>query len=165
MSQGHNTLPQPGLEPGSSDSEPSALTTGLLNKTLELACPWYSWPCMFKVAPCTVVQSYGRTVVHPNFFGLMGYYYFVQLWSFALRAPLLDCDSFLVTTEIFIEQWYNILLFNQSPFKKCASQLQYTQKTRNVFAPIYIPAIIHVDLVQVADTLTKSIKILNKNEP
>ena len=25
----------------------------------------------------TVVRSYGRTVVHPNFFGLMGYYYFV----------------------------------------------------------------------------------------
>ena len=27
-SQGHNALPRPGLEPGSSDSEPSALTTG-----------------------------------------------------------------------------------------------------------------------------------------
>ena len=35
---------------------------------------------MLKVAPCTVV--------HPNFFGLMGYYYFVQLWGYALRAPL-----------------------------------------------------------------------------
>ena len=32
---------------------------------------------MLKVAPCTVVRSYGRTVVQPNFFGLMGYYYFV----------------------------------------------------------------------------------------
>ena len=32
---------------------------------------------------------YGRTVVHPNFFGLMGYYYFVLLWGYALRAPLL----------------------------------------------------------------------------
>ena len=31
-SQGHNALPRPGLEPGSSDSEPSALTTGLLDK-------------------------------------------------------------------------------------------------------------------------------------
>ena len=29
-SQGHNALPRPGLEPGSSDSEPSALTTGPL---------------------------------------------------------------------------------------------------------------------------------------
>ena len=32
---------------------------------------------------------YGRTVEHPNFFGLMGYYYFVLLWGYALRAPLL----------------------------------------------------------------------------
>ena len=31
-SQGHNALPRPGLELGSSDSELSALTTGLLNK-------------------------------------------------------------------------------------------------------------------------------------
>ena len=58
MSQGHNTLPQPGLEPKSSDSEPSALTTGLLDKAMALACPRYSWPCMLKVAPCMVIQSY-----------------------------------------------------------------------------------------------------------
>ena len=32
-----NVLPRPGLEPGSSDSEPSALTTGLLNKAIERA--------------------------------------------------------------------------------------------------------------------------------
>ena len=30
-SQGHNALPRPGLGPGSSDSEPSALITGLLD--------------------------------------------------------------------------------------------------------------------------------------
>ena len=30
--------------------------------------------------------SYGRTVISPNFFGLMGYYYhFVQLWGYELR--------------------------------------------------------------------------------
>lgn len=39
------------------------------------------------------------------------------------------------------------------------------RKTRNVFAHIFIPVIIHVDLVQVVYTLAKSIKILNKNEP
>ena len=38
-SQGHNALPQPGLEPGSSDSEPSALTTGLLVKAVALMGP------------------------------------------------------------------------------------------------------------------------------
>ena len=38
-SQGHNALPRLGLEPGSSDSEPSALTTGLPNKAVALACP------------------------------------------------------------------------------------------------------------------------------
>ena len=57
-SQGHNVLPRPGLEPESSDSEPNALTTGLLNKAVSLACPRYSWPRMLKVAPCTVVRSY-----------------------------------------------------------------------------------------------------------
>ena len=32
---------------------------------------------------------YGCTIIHPNFFGLMGYYYFVQIWVYALQAPLL----------------------------------------------------------------------------
>ena len=41
-SRGHNALPRLGLEPGSSDSEPSALTTGLLDKAVALACPRYS---------------------------------------------------------------------------------------------------------------------------
>ena len=41
-SQGHNALPRPGLEPGSSDSELSALTTGRLEKAVALACPRYS---------------------------------------------------------------------------------------------------------------------------
>ena len=53
----------PGLEPRSSDSEPSALTTGPLDKAMALACLWYSWPRMLKVAPCTVIRSYGHTVV------------------------------------------------------------------------------------------------------
>ena len=61
-------LALPGLEPRSSDLEPSALTTGLLDKAVALACQRYSWPHMLKVAPWqsyhrTVVQSYGRTVV------------------------------------------------------------------------------------------------------
>ena len=54
----NNTLPRPGLEPRSSDLEPSALTTGLLNKAVALVCPQYSWPCIFKVAPCMVVWLY-----------------------------------------------------------------------------------------------------------
>ena len=41
-SRGHNALPRLGLEPGLSDSEPSALTTGLLDKAVALACPRYS---------------------------------------------------------------------------------------------------------------------------
>ena len=59
-SQGHNALPWPGLEPRSSVSQPSALTTGPLNKAMALACPcpWYSWPRMFKVASCMVVRLY-----------------------------------------------------------------------------------------------------------
>ena len=45
------------------------------NKAMALTCPECSWPRMLKVAPCTV----GRAVSSPNFFGLMCYYYFVQL--------------------------------------------------------------------------------------
>ena len=41
----------------------SVLTTGLLNKAVALACLQYSWPCMLKVAPCTVVRSYSHTVI------------------------------------------------------------------------------------------------------
>ena len=61
MSQGHDAFPRPGLEPRSTDSESSALTTGLLDKAVALACPRYSWPRMLKVAPCTVVPSYIQT--------------------------------------------------------------------------------------------------------
>ena len=73
-SQGHNTLSRLGLEPGPSDSEPSALTTRLLNKAVALACPrniWPRniWPRILNVAPCTVVRSYGRT---SEFFRLDG---------------------------------------------------------------------------------------------
>ena len=57
-SQGQNALPRPGLEPGSSDSKPSALTIGLPNKAVALMCPRYSRPRVLKVAPCTVVRSY-----------------------------------------------------------------------------------------------------------
>ena len=41
-SQGHNALSRPGLEPGSSDLDPSALTTGPLDKAVASACPRYS---------------------------------------------------------------------------------------------------------------------------
>ena len=58
-SQRHNALPRPGQEPGSSDSEPSALTTG---QSRGVGVP--------AVQLTTHVKSstlYGRTVVHPNF--------------------------------------------------------------------------------------------------
>ena len=60
MSQEHNALSWPGLDPRLSDLEPSALTTGPPDKAMALACLWYSWPRMLKVAPCTVVRSYGH---------------------------------------------------------------------------------------------------------
>ena len=44
-SQGHNALPRPGLELGSSDSEPSALTTGLLDKAVAFACGTVDQAC------------------------------------------------------------------------------------------------------------------------
>ena len=57
MSQEHNALSWPGLEPRLSNLEPSAVTTGPPDKAMALACLWYSWPRMLKVAPC---RSYGR---------------------------------------------------------------------------------------------------------
>ena len=76
MSQGHHTLPWPGLEPGSSDSEPSALTTG---QSRGVGMPTIQLTMHVKSSTLysrTVIQSYSHTVVQPNFFGLMGYYYF-----------------------------------------------------------------------------------------
>ena len=79
MSQGHNTLTRPGLEPGLSNSEPSALTTGLLYKAVALTCPRYSWPCMLKVTPCTVVQSYSCTVL--QLYSLTVVQSYIQIFS------------------------------------------------------------------------------------
>ena len=55
--------------PCSSNTEPSALTTELLDKAVALACLYYSWPRMLKVAPCTVLRLYSRT---SKFFWLDG---------------------------------------------------------------------------------------------
>ena len=85
-SQGQNDLPRPGLEPRSSDSKPSAPTTGLPNKAVALMCPRYSWPRLLKVAPCTVVRSYGRT---SKFFPRDGLLRYCIIMGYALRAPLL----------------------------------------------------------------------------
>ena len=43
-------------------------------------------------------RFYCRTVVQPNFFGLMGYYYFVWLWGYA-GAPLLISSASCVTLK------------------------------------------------------------------
>ena len=48
---------------------------------------------MLKVALCTVVRSYGRTT---NFFGLMGYYFFVLLLGYAGAPPLSLTNWYLV---------------------------------------------------------------------
>ena len=50
---------------------------------------------MLKVAPCTDT----RTVSSPNFFGLMGYYYFVLLWGFAARAASSALKGMFTTGE------------------------------------------------------------------
>ena len=53
-------------------------------------------PRMLKVAPCTV----GRKVSSPNFFSLIGYYYFLQLWGNTARTV-----SSAVTFEVdFMEE-------------------------------------------------------------
>ena len=69
MSQGHNTLPWPGLELGSSDSEPSALTTG---QSRGIGVPTIQLTMHVKSSTLyspTVIQSYGCTT---KFFWLDG---------------------------------------------------------------------------------------------
>ena len=63
MSQGQNALPWPGLEPGSSDLEPSALTTG---QSRGVGVPTTQLTMHVKSSTLysrTVIQSYGHTVV------------------------------------------------------------------------------------------------------
>ena len=116
--QGHNTLPQPGLEPRSSDLEPSALTTGLLNKGVTLACPQYSWPHMLKVAPCTVVQLYGCTSKFFQLDGLLLLFCIIMglcSASSAISSSLLCNHIFLKNEFLFIYYYFfDITGFHQS---------------------------------------------------
>ena len=102
-SQGHNALPRPGLEPGSSDSEPSALTTGPLGvPAIQLTTHVKSGTLCGR----TVVRSYGPRVVHPNFFRLDGSPLFCIITGLReLRYNLL-CFSALYNT---LERTFNRL--------------------------------------------------------
>ena len=53
---------------------------------------------MLKVAPCTVVRSYGRTVVHPNFFRLDG------LLLFCIIMGLRSASSASIVRQILTGQ-------------------------------------------------------------
>ena len=98
----NNTLPRPGLEPRSSDLEPSALTTGLLNKAVALVCPQYSWPCTFKVARCMVV--------HPNF---LVWWVTTILYNYGAILCELHYNKELKCTERkFFHLWQRVLYLN-----------------------------------------------------
>ena len=120
MSQEHNALSWPGLEPRSSDLEPSALTTGPPDKAMALACLWYSRPCMLKVAPCTVVQSYGR----------MGVLSYNQIW---LDGLLLFCiimglrSASSAINHIFSCEWIRNL--QNDPHKKLRLKKKHKKKS------------------------------------
>ena len=62
--QGHNALPQPGLEPRLSDPEPSALTTGwTTEQSYGIGVPAVQLTMHVKSSTLyghTVVQSYGQ---------------------------------------------------------------------------------------------------------
>ena len=62
------------------------------NRACALPSPSPFHYVMAKIVPVVQLAAhaksrtlYGRTT---KFFGLMGYYYFVKLWGYALRAPL-----------------------------------------------------------------------------
>ena len=121
MLQEHNALSWPGLEPRSSDLEPSALTTGPPDKAMALACLWYSRPCMLKVAPCTVVQSYGH----------MGVLSYNQIW---LDGLLLFCiiiglrSASSAMNHIFSCEWIRNL--QNDPHKKLRLKKKHKKKVR-----------------------------------
>ena len=120
-SQGHNALPRPGLEPRSSDSEPSALTTGLLDKAVALACPRYSWARVFKVAPCTVVRSYIRifsawwvTTILYNYgatFCELRYYSLCIMPGKFVSCTL--CNKLVLLSHYYIIHWKHFLTLNE----------------------------------------------------
>ena len=122
MSQEHNALSWPGLEPRLSDLEPSALTTGPPDKAMALACLWYSQPCMLKVAPCTVVQSYGR----------MGVLSYNQIW---LDGLLLFCiimglrSASSAINHIFSCEWIRNL--QNDPHKKLRLKKKHKKKVKH----------------------------------
>ena len=80
--------------PCSSNTEPSALTARLLDKAMALACLWYSWPRMLKVAPCTVLQLYSRT---SKFFWLDG------LLLFCIIMGLRSASSAIISWTIRLQ--------------------------------------------------------------
>ena len=123
MSQEHNALSWPGLEPRSSDLEPSALTTGPPDKAMALACLWYSWPHMLKVASCMVVRSYGRTAVWAygrttKFFWLDG------LLLFCIIMGLHSASSAI--NHIFSCEWIRNL--QNDPHKKLRLKKKHKKK-------------------------------------
>ena len=88
----HN-LSRPGLEPGSFDSEPCALTT-------DYTGPRYSWPCMSKVAPCTVVRLYGHK---SKFFRLDGLLLFCIIMGLRSASSAINFSQSSLT--IFDHLW------------------------------------------------------------
>ena len=101
MSQGHDALTRPRLEPGSSNPEPIALTTGLLDRAVALACPRYSWPHLLKVEPCTVVWLYSRTSKFFQLDGLLLFCIIMGLCSASSTISILSIMYVVVYIIIF----------------------------------------------------------------
>ena len=127
-SQGHNALPWPRLEPGLSDSEPSALATGQLDKGVVLACLRYSWPRMLKVAPCAVVQLYGCTT---KFFRLDG------LLLFCIIIGLCSTSSAIIINPLsaYMTYWVRHDLFSL----RCLYDVLSKSKLQEIFSKAWHP--------------------------
>ena len=90
-SQGHNALPRPGLEPGSSDSEPSALTTG---QSRGVGVPAVQLTTHVKSSTLyghTVVRTYGLTFKFFQLDGLLLFFIIMGLRS-ASSAIISNAD-------------------------------------------------------------------------
>ena len=80
---------------------------------MALACLWYSWPRMLKVAPCTVVPSYGCTVVRLYGHTVIRSYGHTVIWSYGCTVIWsYGRMGIRPYNQIFLAWWVTTILYN-----------------------------------------------------
>ena len=80
---------------------------------MALACLWYSWPRMLKVAPCTVVPSYGCTDVRLYGHTVIRSYGHTVIWSHSCTVVRsYGRMGIRPYNQIFLAWWVTTILYN-----------------------------------------------------